>query len=136
MTRKIKSNTYENGDYAVIGGNSLTFAYREMVNTTGWFAIKAVAGGVISGVSKSVLTTASDNQTVAKAKVIVEGINASTTYRMPITGGTITVADEGKYYDLSTSILVDGATENATTGQLKLVKFISATLCDFVIVNL
>lgn len=136
MVRKIQSNSYEAGDFSAIGGNSLTFVYREFLNATGGYAIKAVAGGVVSGVSKEVATFASDNQTVAMKKLVYEPQKAQTTFRVPITGGTITIADEGKYYDLATSTTVDGTTESATTGQLKLVKFISATLCDFQIVNM
>lgn len=135
MTRKIKSNSYENGDLSAIGGNSLTFAYREFVNAVGGFAIKATVGGRISGVSKQIATFAADNQTVAKNPLVYEPQKDSTTYRVTITGGTITIADEGKFYDLATSTTVDGTTESTTTGQLKLVKFVTATSSDFQIVN-
>lgn len=135
MTRKVKSNTYENGDLSAIGGNWVTFAYRDMVNYTGGAVIKAVAGGVISGVAKQNATFSSDNQTVAKATLTYEPVKDSNTYRMTITGGTITIADEGKYYDLATATTVDWATESTTTWQLELVKFVTATSSDFKIVN-
>lgn len=70
------------------------------------------------------------------ARVTYEEQKPQTTFEVPITGGTITIADEGKYYDLATAITVDGTTESTSTGQLELVKFISATLCLFKIVNL
>lgn len=132
---KIKSNTYENEDKSNIGGNSVVFTDKCMVDATGGFLILSTVGGNIDGVAKQEVTMASDNQTVAKKEVLWEPVKASTTFRMTITGGTITVADEGKYYDLATASTVDGATESATTGQLKLVKFITATKCDFAIVN-
>lgn len=135
MTRKINSNTYENGDLSAIGGNSLTFAYREFVDAVGGYAIKAAAAGNISGVSKQIATFASDNQTVAKAELVYEPQKPSTTYLVTITGGTITIADEGKYYDLATSTTVDGTSESTTTGQLRLVKFVKATSSEFQIVN-
>jgi len=59
----------------------------------------------------------------------------STTYDVEISGGTITAADEGKFYDLSDSETVDGTSESTSTGQLKLVGFKTATLGTFVIAN-
>ena len=132
---KAKSNSYENGDRSNIGGNSVAFTDKCMVDATGGFLILATVGGNIDGIAKQEITMASDNQTVAKKEVLWEPIKPSTTVRMTITGGTITVADEGKFYDLATASTVDGATESATTGQLKLTKFISATKCEFAIVN-
>lgn len=136
MVRKVKSNTYENGDLNAIGGNSVAFAYRDFVNADGGYLVKATAGSVISGVSKEVATMASDNQTVAMKKVVYEPVKDSNLYECAITGGTITIADEGKYYDLSSATVVDGATESATTGQVKLAKFITATKCLFKVVNM
>jgi hypothetical protein len=50
---------------------------------------------------------ASDNQTVAKATVNYIPKRAKNLYNVTITGGTITQADEGKYYNLSDSETVD-----------------------------
>jgi hypothetical protein len=136
VVKKINSNTYDNGDIAVIGGNSVTFAMRDFVTKTGGFLVLSTAGDTILGVSKENATMASDNQTVGKIKVVVEEQKPQTTFEVTITGGTITIADEGKYYDLATTTTVDGTSESTTTGQLQLVKFISATLCLFKIVNL
>ena len=49
---------------------------------------------------------------------------------MPINGGTITVADEGKLYDINASQEVDGTTE-VTGTQLRMTKFFSATRGEF-----
>jgi len=136
MVKKINSNTYDNGDVTAIGGNSVTFAFRDFVTKTAGFLVLATAGSTILGVSKENAVMASDNQTVGKVLVAVEPQKEQTTWEVVITGGTITIADEGKYYDLATVTTVDGTSESATTGQLQLVKFISATLCLFKIVNL
>jgi len=136
MVKKINSNTYDNGDVTAIGGNSVTFAFRDFVTKTAGFLVLATAGSTILGVSKENAVMASDNQTVGKVLVAVEPQKEQTTWEVVITGGTITIADEGKYYDLATVTTVDGTSESTTTGQLQLVKFISATLCLFKIVNL
>jgi hypothetical protein len=114
---------------------------------------KATSSAKIEGVSLTQGTFASDNQTVAQKKVeYIESKNA-VQYGVTISGGTITVADEGKFYNLSDEVTVDGTTESAasTVGayvdtvagtavdpvlifQLKLVKFISATYSVFEIV--
>ena len=39
------------------------------------------------------------------------------------------------YYDLTDKDTVNGTTESATTGQVKLVKFVSATVGIFQVVN-
>jgi len=132
---KAKSNSYENGDKSNIGGNSVVFTDKCMVDATGWFLILAIVGGNIDGIAKQEVTMASDNQTGAMKEVLWEPIKPSTTVKMTVTGGTITVADEGKFFDLATASTVNWASESATTGQLKMTKFISATKCEFAIVN-
>jgi hypothetical protein len=54
---------------------------------------------------------------------------------MPITGGTITAVDVGKFYDIDATQVVDGTSESTTTGQLRLEKFISADVGIFSIQN-
>lgn len=54
---------------------------------------------------------------------------------MPITGGTVTAVDVGKFYDITATQEVDGASESTSTGQLRLEKFISATVGIFSIQN-
>lgn len=46
----------------------------------------------------------------------------------------ITIADEGKYYDIDT-VGVDGSSESATTGQVRLVRYDSPVSGEFEIVN-
>lgn len=127
-----------------VATNSLSLVWRHFVSKTGEVVSKATSSSVIAGVSYTQDTFASDNETVAKAKVEFEPSTTPNTYRVTITGGTITVADEEKFYNLSNSETVNGATES-TTGvyvntsdagaatdpvvkmQVQLVKFISAT---------
>ena len=120
-----------------IGANSVdTTGGRFFVTKTNEFVSKSVAGGEISGVSDTQKAFASDNQTVAKKRLQFIPTQTDVTYDVTITNGTITVVDEGKYYDLSDSVTVDGTTESTTTGQLRMVKFISATNSEFRIANM
>lgn len=93
----------------------------------------AGASSVIAGVSNMGKTFASDNETVAKEKLGYTKKNDLMVVRVAISGGTITSADVNKLYTLSNSVTVDGTTESTSAGQLRLVKFISATLGDFAI---
>ena len=96
---------------------------------------KAAAAWVISGVNLTYATYDSDNETVAKKDVEFYPASLNREYAVTVVDGTITAADEGKFFDLKTSLVVDGATESATTGQVQMIKFISATECVFKIVN-
>lgn len=135
MIKKLKTNTYENGVLSAVGKNSAVFTEHCFVNKVANILDVATVGWNITGIAMSAATMASDNETVAKAEVNYEVQKDSTTYLVPIVWWTVTVDDEGKYYDLKTSESVDGTTESTTTGQLKLVKFHSATSCEFVIAN-
>lgn len=117
----------------------------------------SAATDLIAGVAYTQGVFASDNQTVAKKRVEYYPAKSSTVfqYGVTISGGTITVADEGKFYNLSDAVTVDGTTENSTTVtggytntsdagaaqdpllkfQLKLVKFVTATYGIFEIVT-
>jgi hypothetical protein len=85
--------------------------------------------------------------------VVYEPKESGTTYDVEITGGTITVDDEGKFYNLTDADTVNGATESTVpfyvntsdaggaidpviSMQLELVTFKSATLGEFRIINL
>ena len=98
-----------------------------LVKTTAWVDIEWVAAGE--------QVFASNNETVAKA--FLEYIKADdySRYSMVINGWTITKADEGKYFDVNASQEVDGTTESATTGQIKMEEYISATKGIFSVVN-
>ena len=135
-----------------VGANSLNLTGKFFLKRTGNIIDKAGASDRIIGVNYTEWVFASDNQTVAKAKVEFEPKETQMTYVVEITGGTVTVDDEGKYYNLSDADTVNGATESTvpyyvdtTAGaavdavislQLQLVKFISATKWEFKIVNL
>jgi len=51
---------------------------------------------------------ASNNQTVAQAPLNYIPKEVDVNYAVTITGGTITAADEGKFYNLSDEVTVDG----------------------------
>jgi hypothetical protein len=138
-----------------IGANSLTtVAGQFFLKRTGNIVDKATAAtDRIVGVNETRLAFASDNQTVAKAKVWYVPKEVPETYICTISGGTITADDEGKFYNLSAADVVNGATESTVpyytktddagvavdaliSMQLEMVRFISATQGEFRIVNL
>ena len=126
------SQTIVSGDFVTLSGNTVT---------------KSVATGIIDGVSNQTLTSAADNVTVAQKTITFTKNGEETEYDCTITGGTITSADEGKFYNLTAGGLVDGATESTVASyidttsaaavdavvrfQLRMVKFISATRSIF-----
>lgn len=153
-----KKAPYEMNNRQGIGANSLT-------TLAGQFFLKRTGGGGnivdkataatdrIIGVNDTRAVFASDNQTVAKKNVFYVPKEARETYECTISGGTITVDDEGKFYNISASDTVNGATESVVPFytktddagvavdpllcmQLELVRFISATKGEFAIVNL
>jgi hypothetical protein len=138
MTVKIaRFASYTGNELDGIGSNSVTtVAATKFVTKTNEFVALATAGSEISGASITQKAFDSDNQTVAKARLAYIPNHVDITYDCTISNGTITVVDEGKYYDLMDSVTVDGATESTTTGQLRMVKFNSATNSTFRIVNL
>jgi len=138
MTVKIaRFASYTGNELDGIGSNSVTtVAATKFVTKTNEFVALATAGSEISGASITQKAFDADNQTVAKARLAYIPNHVDITYDCTISNGTITVVDEGKYYDLMDSVTVDGATESTTTGQLRMVKFNSATNSTFRIVNL
>jgi len=134
---KLKTtNSYDQGAQTLVASNSLDVAQGTLLSITGGFAVAAGIGTTIVWVSKDQNIFAADNQTVAKELVNFHPVKASDEYLATITGGTITQAKVGNYYDLTVAQVVNGATESATTGQVQLVEFISATRGIFKIVNL
>jgi len=126
---------YNSGLENYIAGNSLDASSGTFISITGGYAVATWAGVDIAGVSVTEKVFASDNQTVALAKVSIAPTDAGVEYGISISGGTITQADVGKFYDLTAAQVVDGATESTTTGQLQMTKFVSATYGYFKIVN-
>ena len=135
MVRKVHSNTYDNGDISAVGGNSVTFTNRAFVGKTAGFLVNATAIIPVVGIAKENAVMASDNQTVAMKQVVYEEQKPQTDWEIVITGGTITIADEGKFYNLATATTIDGTSESTTTGQFQMTKFVTATKCNFKIVN-
>lgn len=127
--------TFDKGYKTDIAKNSLNVDFGQLLKYTAWTWVDAAgAGDTIIWVSVTDKTYTSDNVTVALARVTYLPSEALDEVLLPITGGTVTVADEGKFYDLTTAH-VDGTTESTTTGQVKLTKFFSASLSWFAIVN-
>jgi hypothetical protein len=138
-----------------IGANSLDL-------TAGATFLKR-AGNIISqasattdriiGVNITEALFASDNQTNAKKEVKYLPKDVYALYRVTISGGAVTVANEGSFFNLSAADTVNGASVTTTpfyvntsdagaavdpvlSMQLELVKFESSTQGWFRIVNL
>ena len=131
-----RQNTANIDDVARIGANSLVLDGAYFITVTDGIADKSAAGELIEWVNYTQEVYASDNETVAKEEVRIDPAFRGNTYEVEIGGvGTVTRADESKYFDLLDSDTVDAATVSATTGQLELVRFISATKWEFRIAN-
>lgn len=98
------------------------------------YVVPATTSGKIEGIANHSVTAAADNSTVAKAKASFTKNHPGLEVEAEISGGTITQGDVGKFYSLVDNDTVDGTTESATAGQVRLVGFISATLGRFEIV--
>lgn len=134
--RLVENNDYLTKNRTWIGANSLALTWAYFLKSDGNIVDKATAGARIVWVNMTEATYTSDNQTVAQAVVNYFPEECERLYEVEITGGTITVADETKYYDLTDADTVDWTTESTTTWQLELIKFKSATKWVFKIVNL
>ena len=95
------TNGYDSGLESYIASNSLDASSGTLISLVSWLADETGAGVDIAGVSVTEKLFASDNATVALAKVTIVPADADVVYEMPITGGTITIADQGKYYDIT-----------------------------------
>lgn len=142
---------YTGNELGGIGANSTDTSSADVfVQHNGSVVSAATTSGAISGVSLTRAAYASGNETVAKAVLNYVPAQVDVTYEVTITGGTITAADQGKFYNLATASTVDGTTESATkstvtndgagtdavvTMQLQLVRFITATVGEFRIVR-
>lgn len=139
----VRSSTTE------VAGNSTTILQGDpvVIGSTGK-PVKVNATGKIVGIANNKVTAASDNETVGLLTVNYTRIDGVQFADLPISGGTITVADEGKYFNfLSNGTAVDGATESTIaayvdtvagtafdpvlTYQVRLQEFKSATLGTF-----
>lgn len=135
-----KKAPYEMDGRVGVGANNLTtLAGGFFLKRTGNIVDKATAPtDRIVGVNDTRAVFASDNQTVAKNTVKYVPKECNEVYEVTIAGGAVTVADEGKFFNISATDVVNGATVATAiaTMQLELVRFISATKGEFRIVNL
>jgi len=150
--RLYESNGYNNTTESGIGDNSMVLDGAYFLQQTAGIVEKATAGAKIIWVNVTEWTMTSDNETVAKVRINFVPASAGRLYEVEISWGTVTVADEGKYYNLSDADTVNGATESTvpyyvdtTAGaavdavismQVQLVKFVSATKSIFKIASL
>jgi hypothetical protein len=122
-----------------IAANSLSITSGDFVTNQGGFVTGATASTPIVGLSNQNKTFSSTNQTVAKETLsyIVVEPRCCQVIRATIAGGTVTAASVGNFFTLTNASTVNGASSVATpvvTSQLRLVKFISATEGEFVVV--
>lgn len=149
-----RANSYKTENVTELAKNSLDLTGGAFfLSSTSGVANKAAAGERVIGVNLTEKAYASDNESSALARVTIVPSIAGRLYEVAIVGGTVTVADEFKFYNLTATAgdTVDGTTESVTesyvdtsdTGaavdpvvkmQLQLVRFISATKGVFRIV--
>lgn len=119
-----------------IATNSLSVANGDLLTLTAGFIAKAVAASTqIIGVANGTKTYASDNQTVAKAKVNYLAVIPRETVLEIATSADVTQANVGKFYTLTAGWIVDAATAAAVKGvlPLQLVEYVgSASKARFV----
>lgn len=133
--RLVNENSYTHRSDSSVASNSLdTTAGRIFVSHSNGTIIPATSSTVIDGTSMTMKLFDSDNVTVAKKEVEYITKKTDAIYEVTISGGTITSADKDKFYTLLNSTTVDGSTESTSSGQLQMVKFISATVAEFRIV--
>lgn len=89
-----KSLGYNDGDTSLVGANSVVFGQGDFLSQSTEFLIEATAGSTIVGVCLDEVTTASDNQTVAKVKVnyVPTRPASEQTYTVPVSGTSIVFA--------------------------------------------
>jgi len=129
----------DEGSYHEIATNSLAVSNGDMLTLTSGFVAKAVAASTqIIGIANGTKTFASDNQTVAKAKVNYLRVLPRETILELETSADVTQANVGKFYTLTAAQKVDAATWATVKGvlPLQLVEYIgSATKARFVAVQ-
>lgn len=120
----------DEGSHVEIASNSLSVANGDMLTLASGFVAKAVAASpVIIGIANGTKTYASDNQTVAKAKVNYLRVIPRETILELETSADVTQANVGKFYTLTAAQKVDAATAAAVKGvlPLQLVEYIGST---------
>lgn len=146
MTRITNYKNLGQEGFEDVVANSQTILGGELIANSGGFLVKATGSTPnIVGIANHSITSASDNQTVAQAKLNYTRKDDELRFSLPIVGGTVANTDEGKYFNLDSNGSVDGtskatdfATANTSTGvitrlQLRLVKYVDATNSIFAI---
>ena len=119
-----------------IATNSLVTVSGDFISKASGFATVNTVGTEILGVAHTVKTFASDNQTVAMDRVIYVSENTGDIMRVEVAAdAAVTIANENQFFDINTDGTVDVATVSATSGQLKMTKFVSQTASVYAIVN-
>ena len=137
-------NANNSGIRGATAANSLVVEMGSPLHSVSTGVRLAAAGETLVGISLTNKTFDSDNFTVAMEKVLFNPEpNMNNLYELNITGGTVTLADEGvSMYDIVVDgadvngFAVNGASESSTEGTLLLVEYISATKGIFRVVNL
>ena len=105
--------SHEKYSNAKIAANSQTILSGDLVTLSGGFISKAGTTGIIEGVATQDLTSASDNQTVAKATVgYVESV-PSMRVQLECSSNSLAATDEGSYFNLTSAGIVDYATKTS-----------------------
>lgn len=123
-------NGSDEGSHVEIATNSLSVANGDMLALASGFIAKAVAATPrIVGIANGTKTYASDNQTVAKAKVNYLRVIPGETILELETSADVTQANVGKFYTLTAAQKVDAATAAAAKGvlPLQLIEYIGST---------
>lgn len=148
ITKQKMLNSFSSYTNSGVAANSLALTTASFLtrNASGFIKVADVPTDRIIGVNDTFKTFSSSNQTVDLKRVEYKPICNNIEYVVDISGGAVTVADEGKLFFLASANVVNGAskvspTAAATTaaaqinGQLELVQFISATSGVFRIFN-
>lgn len=148
------SETKRESVFEKTAANSTVLTGKHFIKMSSGFAsIATAATDRIIGVNENVATFASDNQTVAKKTIKIVPKSSQRLYEVAISGGAVTSADEGKFFNLLSADTVSGASvslvpfysntsdagvavDPVISMQLELTDFVSATLGRFRIVNL
>lgn len=131
-----KTNSYSNASQPGVAANSLDAGQGTLLSDSVAGMVVAGATGIIAWVSVTTNIFAVDNFTVGRREVLyTPSASNQQSYFLPITGGTITLASQGSFFNITAAQVVNGALPSLTAGQVQLKKFISATRGVFTIVN-
>lgn len=132
-----RSNTANIDDIARTGANNLVLDGAYFITITAGVANKSAATEEIAGVNYTQGVFDADNEGIALTPVKIDPAFRGNTYIAAISGGAVTKLVESQYFDLLTTAgdTIDGTTVSTTTGQVQLVRFITATSGEFKIVN-